>query len=171
MTVFIWREKMKYSFFLLAGLFLLSSCTTAISKDQMQTVDPAITFPALLKNPEAYRGKNVLLGGQIVNTQVREGETWVEVLQKPLDWQQQPKDTDESLGRFLIRFSDFRDPAIYAAGRKITVLGEVQGRKVLPLKELEYSYPVLAARESHLWKPEDSLSPAFHFGIGVGISR
>jgi outer membrane lipoprotein len=162
---------MRNCFFILGLFFMLLSCTSAISKDQMKTVDPAITFPALLKDPEAYKGKNVLLGGQIVNTQVKEKETWVEVLQKPLDWQQQPKDTDESMGRFLIRFSDFRDPAIYAAGRKITVLGEVLGKKLLPLKELEYSYPVLAPRESHLWKPEDSLSPAFHFGIGVGISR
>ena len=162
---------MKPFLFILGVLFLLSSCATAISKDQLQTVDPAITFPALLKNPEGFKGKNVLLGGQIVNTQVKEGETWVEVLQKPLDWQQQPKDTDESLGRFLIRFSDFRDPAIYAAGRKITVLGEVLGRKVLPLKELEYSYPVLVPRESHLWKPGDSQSPSLHFGIGVGIIR
>jgi outer membrane lipoprotein len=148
--------------------FLLSACTAAISKDQLQTVDSAITFPALLKNPEGYKGKNVLLGGQIVNTQVKKGETWVEVLQKPLDWQQRPKNTDESLGRFLIRFSDFRDPAIYAPGRQITVLGEVLGKKVLPLKELEYSYPVLAPRESHLWKPEESTSPSLHFGIGVG---
>ena len=149
-------------------LFLVSACTTAISKDQLKMADPDITFSALLRNPEAYKGKIVLLGGQIVNTEVKEGETWVEVLQKPLDWQQRPKDTDESLGRFLVRFSGFRDPAIYASGRQITVLGEVLGKKVLPLKELEYSYPVLAPRESHLWKPEEGTSPAFHFGIGVG---
>jgi outer membrane lipoprotein len=108
------------------------------------------------------------LGGDIVTTTVKEGETWVEVLQKPLDSGQKPEDTDVSYGRFLVHFRDFRDPAIYAGGRKITVLGQVQGKKVMPLKEMDYTYPVLIPRESHLWKPETKSGPLFHFGIGVG---
>ena len=37
------------------------------------------------------------------------------------------------------------------------------------LDELDYSYPVVAIREIHLWKPEEaSAPPAFHFGIGFG---
>ena len=147
----------------------LAACTQAIPKESLNKVDPNLSFQMLIKDPESYQGKNILVGGQILEVNVREGESWVEVLQKPLDWQHRPKDTDESAGRLLVRFQGFLDPAIYTAGKKITVLGEVQGKKVQPLKEMDYAYPVLIPREHHLWKPEDSSSPRFHFGIGVGV--
>ncbi len=147
----------------------LAACTPAISKKSLDKVDPNLSFQMLIKDPELYRGKNILVGGQILAVNVREGESWVEVLHKPLDWQHNPKDTDESAGRFLVRFQGFLDPAIYTAGKKITVVGEVQGKKVQPLKEMDYAYPVLTPREHFLWKPEDSTSPRFHFGIGVGV--
>jgi outer membrane lipoprotein len=146
----------------------LTACTQAIPQESLKKADPNLTFQMLIKNPEQYQGKNILAGGQILGTSTREGETWVEVLQKPLDWQHKPKDTDESFGRFLIRFEGFADPAIYTAGKKITVLGEVRGKKVQSLKDMDYAYPVLAPRDHHLWRPESGGGPMFHFGIGVG---
>jgi outer membrane lipoprotein len=131
-------------------------------------VDPALTFQELIRDPEKYSGKVTLLGGRILITTVRGGETWVEVLEQPLDWQQKPEDTDASYGRFFIRFADFRDPVIYAPGRRITVLGEVQGKIVLPITEIEYTYPVLLPREHHLWEPETGFGPSFQIGIGIG---
>jgi len=154
--------------FLMGGLALLAACAPAISKESLRQADPNITFQVLVKDPERYTGKVILLGGQIVTATVREKETWVEVLHQPLDWQHRPQDTDVSHGRFLVRFDGFLDPAIYAAGKKITVLGEVQGKKVQPLKEIEYTYPVLFPREHHLWKPESLSGPLFHIGIGIG---
>ncbi len=158
----------KLSWLIVGLVVLLSACTAAISRQGMRELDPEITFQGLLQDPNRFKGKVVLFGGQIVSTTVREGETWLEVLQKPLDSDQKPEDTDVSYGRFLVYFREFRDPAIYAAGRKITVLGEVQGKKVMSLKEMDYTYPVLIPRESHLWKPEAPRGPAFHFGIGIG---
>lgn len=160
---------MKRQVFLTLSLVaLLSACAPVISQQSLSEVDPAITFQVLIKDPEKYKGKAILQGGRIVATTIKEGETWVEVLQQPLDWQQKPEDTDVSYGRFLVRFPGFLDPAIYEAGKRITVLGEVEGRKVLPLKEMEYTYPVLLPREHHLWKPDTSMGPFFHIGIGIG---
>jgi len=147
---------------------LLSACGPVFSKQSLREVDPAITFQELIKDPQKYSGKVTLLGGRILATTVRGGETWVEVLEQPLDWQQKPEDTDVSHGRFFIRFADFRDPVIYAAGRKITVLGEVQGKIVLPLTGMEYTYPLLLPREHHLWEPESGFGPSFQIGIGIG---
>jgi len=157
----------RFIIFVLTGF--LAACTQAIPEESLKKVDPNLSFQMLIKDPESYQGKNILVGGQILGTTVREGETWVEVLQKPLDWEHKPKDTDESFGRFLIRFESFADPAIYTAGKKITVLGEVLGKKVQPLKDMDYAYPVLTPRDHYLWKPEDSSSPMFHFGVGVGV--
>jgi outer membrane lipoprotein len=147
---------------------LLSACAPVISKQSLREVDPAITFRGLIKDPEKYRGKVILQGGRILTTTVKEGEAWVEVLQQPLNWQQKPEDTDVSYGRFFIHFAEFRDPTIYAAGKRITVLGEVQGKRVLPLKEMDYTYPVLLPREHHLWEPETGLGSFFHIGIAIG---
>jgi outer membrane lipoprotein len=123
----------------------------------------------LAKDPESYRGKKILTGGQILAANAREGETWVEVLQKPLDWQNKPKDTDESYGRYLVRIPGFADPAIYSPGKKITVLGEVEGKKVQRLREMDYTYPVVFPLEHYLWKSEADGGSGFHLGIGVGV--
>jgi outer membrane lipoprotein len=53
----------------------------------------------------------------------------------------------------------------------ITVLGEVQGQRIMPLQKIEYTYPVLDPRESYLWKPEAEGGTFFHFGVGVGVVR
>jgi outer membrane lipoprotein len=156
--------------FLLAGLaVVLAACTQAISKDALRTADPALTFSRLIKSPESYRGKRILTGGEILSTSARDGETWVEVLQKPLGWRDEPEDTDESHGRFLVRIPGFADPAIYAPRKKITVLGEVEGQRVQRLKEMDYAYPVLLPLEHHLWKPPGEGDARFHFGIGAGV--
>ena len=148
---------------------LIAACAPVISQTTMSTVDPSVSFQALQQNPEAFKGRVVLLGGMIVSTTVKADETWVEVLDKPLDYQQKPANTDVSAGRFLVRFQGFMDPAIYANGRLLTVAGEVEGRKVQPIKEIQYTYPVLAPKEHYLWKPEDAYSaPRFGFGFGVG---
>ena len=131
------------TFFLIVLIPFLAACAGVISKESLREADPEITFQRLIKGPERYKGKVILVGGQILTTSVREGETWIEVLQQPLDWQQKPRETDESYGRFLVLFEKFLDPAIYAGGKKITILGEVQGKKLQPLKEMEYSYPLL----------------------------
>jgi outer membrane lipoprotein len=158
----------KPAWFILSVIALLSACASVISKQGLREADPGITFQVLLQDPDRQKGKVVLWGGEIVTTTVKEGETWIEVLQKPLNSDQKPEDTDVSYGRFLVHFRDFRDPAIYAGERKITVLGQVQGKKVMPLKEMDYPYPVLIPRESYLWKPEAKSGPFFYFGIGVG---
>jgi outer membrane lipoprotein len=156
------------AFLILMAILPVWGCATPISEQALKQADPGIAFSELVKDPEKYRGRVVLLGGQIVSTTVKEGGTWVEVVQKPLGGQHQPKDTDDSEGRFLVDYADFRDPAIYAQGRKITVVAEVRGQRTLPLKEIQYPYPVLIPRETHLWKPEDMSEPRFHLGIGVG---
>ncbi len=156
-------------FILIILAVFLTACTQAIPQESLKMADPHLTFQMLIKDPEQHKGRNILTGGQILGTSTREGETWVEVLQKPLDWQHKPKDTDESFGRFLLRFEGFADPAIYTAGKLITVVGEVKGRKVQPLKDMDYAYPVLTPRNHHLWRPESGGGgPMFHFGFGVG---
>ena len=142
---------MKKTLVLLAGLLWIFSCAP-FSKSLMDQADPSLTFGEVQKNPDAFLGKTVVWGGVIVETLNRRDETLVKVRLTDLDADTRPRNTDRSPGRFMIRYSGFLDPAIYKEGREITVAGEITGKEVLPLGSLHYVYPVVTAKEIHLWE-------------------
>jgi outer membrane lipoprotein len=148
----------------------VTGCAAVISQETLKTVDQDIRFEQILENTEAYRGKVVLLGGEIINTENVPNKTVIIVLQRSLGYNQKPDSEGESKGRFIVSTPDFLDPAIYRPRRKITVVGPVMGKEVRPLGELEYAYPVIEKKELHIWPVEGAPapSPQFHFGIGIG---
>ncbi|MDD5711274.1 MAG: Slp family lipoprotein [Smithellaceae bacterium] len=158
---------MKRMLLCLPLIIILCGCSSPLSSEWLKQAEPVLSFAELNRHPDDLRGRILILGGQIIGTSERERETWIEVLEQSLDWRHRPRGSDESQGRFLVRVKEFLDPAIYAPGRSITVIGEMEGTKVLPLKEISYTYPVLNARDYHLWRPEEEQSP-IHFSIGVG---
>ncbi len=71
-----------------AVVFFLAACALPISKESLKQVDSAVRFQAVMVDPEKYQGRTLLVGGEILATEVRPGESWVEVLERPLDrWQ------------------------------------------------------------------------------------
>ena len=136
------------------GLFSLIGCAPVISKQLRKQVTKELTLDLVLKDPEAYKGKTVLWSGVIIRSvNLKEG-TMIEVLQKPADAQGKPRDVDNSEGRFLALKTGYLDAAIYNGGRKITIVGEIHGKKVQPLGEIEYIYPLIQVKEIHLWPME-----------------
>jgi outer membrane lipoprotein len=152
-------------------LFLLlttfTACAPTISKQLRQQADQSLSFPVLAADPEAYKGKIVILGGVIAQTTTKSGQTELEIVQKNLDYFNEPETADKSEGRFLVITDRFLDPLIYKKDRKITVAGEVMGSEVRKLDELEYRYPVINSQEIKLWSETKSRVPVF-LGIGVG---
>ncbi len=141
---------------------LVAACAPAISPQLRQQVDRGLSFAQLTADPDSYRGKMVLLGGVIVQTVPKPGVTEIEILQKPLDYWDEPVDGDRSGGRFLVQAEGFHDPAIYRADRKITVVGEVAGSEVRKLEALDYRYPVIQAKAVKLWpRPFPSPPPGY----------
>jgi outer membrane lipoprotein len=160
---------MRKKFYVVAVfLLIVSACAPPFSRSTLDRVDPQISFQALSRDPESFIGKTVLVGGNILEVYVESDQTWIEILQKPLDTQQKPQYTDVSYGRFFIHFSDFRDPAIYAPGREITIVGEVAGARIQKIRDMDYVYPVILPKESHLWQPQAVMGPSFNIGIGIG---
>ena len=90
----------------------------------------------------------------------------MEVLQKPIDFQDRPTELDRSGGRFLALSDEYLDAALYAEGREVTVAGVVEGKRVQRLDEIDYSYPLIRVKKIHLWhKRTDEpygYSPRFH---------
>ncbi len=135
----------------LIALTLLSGCAPVIPEVIRRDVDRSLSFGALIQDPDAYRARTVLLGGDILSVTPLRDETELELLQRPLDAFDQPGSADASGGRFLVRQPGFLDSAVYARGRTLTLVGRVVGSVVRPIGEASYRYPVLEARAVYLW--------------------
>lgn len=148
--------------------FKLIAACSPISKELKRDVNPAVTMAQLVQNPEKFRGETVLLGGRIINSNVKKNETVLEILHFPLDYQDRPDPSIQSEGRFLVTYDRYLDPAIFAAGRAVTVVGRVAGVQTGYIGPVEYAYPVVAGRTIHLWREQIPGPPAVTFGIGIG---
>ncbi len=159
--------------FLFALLLLLSlfplGCTQVISKQAISESESNVYFQDLVRNPEKYLGRKVILGGTIVAVHNGPQEGHLEILQRPLGYQYEPELGDRTDGRFLVMYPHFIDPEVYRKDRKITVAGEVLGGRNQPLDQISYRYPVISMKENYLW-PENSYSiPQSRFSIGLGF--
>jgi outer membrane lipoprotein len=141
------------TFHLVFGLVLLivfSGCTP-ISKELRAQTDRTLSFQQVFQNPEAHKNKIVIWGGEIIETlNQKDGTTLIVILQRPLDWMEEPK-FQRSDGRFIILVEGYVDPYVFRRGRRITAAGEILGRKVMRLGELEYPYPLLRSKQIYLW--------------------
>ena len=134
---------------LLLILTLFSGCAP-ISKELRAQADRTLTFQHVFQNPEAYKGKIAIWGGEIIETiNQKDGTTLIVVLQRPLDWMEEPK-IQRSEGRFIILVEGYVDPYVFRKGRRITVAGEILGRKAMRLGELEYPYPLFLSKQIYL---------------------
>ena len=149
--------------YILLFLFvIISGCAHVISKDLRAKVDPSLSLGEVLQNPNPYKGKFVLWGGEIIQVLRQEnGTTLIEVLEWPLGWRGEPQRTVSFRGRFLLSSKESLDPRLYGRGVKITVAGEIQGsmpgEKIKSVSDPAYRYPLILSQEIHLW--EEYLSP------------
>lgn len=118
----------------------------------MQQVDERLAFQEVQSNPDGFIGKKVLWGGVIIKTINTPGETLLNIRQTDLDISTRPKSLDRSQGRFLVGYHGFLDPAIYAEGREVTVVGEIAGTQEMVLGETRYRYLIIRSEELHLWE-------------------
>jgi outer membrane lipoprotein len=147
---------MRVPVLLAAAALLGAGCaTTPFPEELTRSVDRALTLKELRADPQAHVGARVILGGNIVATVPRPGVTEIEVLSHRLGGGDVPERGDRTDGRFLVRAREFLDPAVYARGRRLTVLGTVAGVEERRVGELPYAYPVLSAERIKLW-PADT---------------
>jgi outer membrane lipoprotein len=122
-----------------------------ISKNLRRQAEPIRGFEEVRDNPGVFKGKTVILGGEIVETRVAPDRTTLVVLERRLDAWEEPKGDDPSDGRFMVRASHFLDPIVYAPGRKVTVAGTVVGVETEPVGQAPYRYVVLQGEQVYLW--------------------
>jgi outer membrane lipoprotein len=135
----------------LALAVVLGGCASAFPREVMRDVATAVTAADLRRDPVVYKGARVIVGGEILSTQPKTGQTEIELLARRLRDDDSPEQSDRSPGRLLLRSPDFLDPAVYAPGRRITVIGTVSGEEERKVGELPYRYPVITVERIRLW--------------------
>ncbi len=120
-----------------------------------------------MEKPEAYAGKTVLWGGEILRVENAKEGTTLEILEVPTDSAGEPKKRTDTQGRYLIFTERYLDPAVYRSGGQLTTVGLIKGKIVRPLEsgKMDYTYPFLIARYIYLWP---LVQPPLFLGPSVG---
>lgn len=159
--------------FLLLCSLIFSSCgPKVIPEDLERKVEKEISFQEVKKNPESYKGRRILVGGEIIEIRNLQGKTEIEILQKPLGRDRAPMNVDESGGRFVLIHPSFLDPSVFRSGRRLTAVGLVEGGRSEQVGEAEMLQPVLQSEHIHLWPPGEGgrSEPSIGIGLGFGFS-
>lgn len=131
-------------------LFCLAGCTHIISDKSLTRADRSIRFSELRHDPDAFRGKFVILGGLITGIRQNKERVQLEVIEYPLDIEEMPDPSSKSGGRFLVNLPPDVGYATFKPGILVTMAGEVAGKVIKPLENVEYTYPVLVVTEIHI---------------------
>ena len=151
-------------------ILLLSACASGPTFNA-GGADRTLTPSSVAARPQLATGKSVQWGGTILSTTNLKDSTQIEVLAYPLDTDGRPQDSSNPLGRFILEQAGYLEPATYAEGRQLTVVGTVTGTQVGQVGESDYNYPHIAARQLYLWpanQGRDSVGVGGYIGIGVG---
>ncbi len=131
---------------------LLLSCSYPISRGIREEARKDVDFRTVLENPGAYKGSVVIWGGQIIQSLNHPDGTELIILEIPLDYSEHPERISNSQGRFIAKTKDFLDPAVYQAGRKVTVAGPIAGAETKTIGQVPYRYPVVSLLQIVLWR-------------------
>ena len=131
----------------LAIAALLAACATAPRPLQGQY---STLVPEQAASQQAT-GERVRWGGRIVAVEPHADRSCFEVVSLPLTVTGRPRDVDRSQGRFVACRQGFYEPEVFAAGREITISGQVEGFETRMVGEFDYRYPRVAADVVYLW--------------------
>lgn len=145
-----------------ACCLLLSGCASS-RRDAVQLeyqpppelqsqVEQRISFANVKADPVAYKGRIILLGGEVLTAKRLADRTRLEILHLPLNEFNEPTmNRSASQGRFIAFQKEFLDPATVPPGTRVTVAGEVTGSTEGDLDEMRYTYVTLEIRHLQVW--------------------
>jgi outer membrane lipoprotein len=151
-------------------ILILCGCAPVLSQAVTDASDRNVLFGDLQRNTDRYIGKSVLFGGTIIWVGNDPEGGWAEILQRPLGFRMEPEMDDQTGGRFLLLTNEILDEQIFSKGRKITLVGKVEGKEPRSLDKISYDYPLLRVQEYHLWPLSQNRTgpgPDFHFSLGI----
>jgi starvation-inducible outer membrane lipoprotein len=157
---------------LLPGVFmwvLLTGCAGRIPLQLAEQISWNLAFPEIRRQPEAYRGWVVALGGTVAHIDAVEDGYRVVVSELPLDGSSRPRPAVNQLprGMFIVLIRRPVAPSALRPGVELTVVGEIRGASAAPEAAGTAALPLLEARHIHVWRP--SWWPRFQLGVSGDI--
>lgn len=147
---------------LLFPLLLLSCASSDLVPREMESqIARDVSFQDMKANPERFKGRLVVIGGQVLAVKASKDRTEIEVLQLPLDRSDKPIPIlTRSQGRFLAVQKDFLDPAKVPPGGNISLIGEVVGGTTRPVDQGNtYTYPTFEIKTLKVWPKQRAYGP------------
>jgi starvation-inducible outer membrane lipoprotein len=138
-------------------LWGLAGCTSVVPEALRGEVDRGLTYALLAQDPEGYRGRTVVVGGEVLRVRPAGRDLVLTLTERPLS----PVDESPMLGRAsggdLVVQVPGAARAEFREGFAITVVGVVLGRESA---EDPASPPRLEARHIQLWAVGRARLPA-----------
>ena len=154
---------MKYpALMLLLFSALLVACAGNVPRAISEKPATPLSVPEARRAEAGLSGAAIRWGGTIARIENRQTETWIEIVDRPLDRYGRPLETDRSGGRFLVRVQEFLDPQVYATGRQVTVAGTLEKNLQRNIGDHPYTYPLVKAGAVYLWPPLKEWSPYYY---------
>ncbi len=147
---------------LLLFLLTLGGCGSVLPKDVLYGVNYEVDYAQLKASPGIHTGKTVIVGGMILENELNNAGTVLEILKYTLDNRDEPQNPDEVNGRFLARTGQLLDPSIYKEGRLVTLVATLRGVEARPLQKISYSYPVFEIVELYLVPERQTEWPGYY---------
>jgi starvation-inducible outer membrane lipoprotein len=141
----------------IVGFVVLSgsgACATIPGKFVRQA-EPGVTLTSLTNDPQAYRGKVVVLGGVVVAQEQEAGRVWLLVKNRPLDADYVPhlpsSPNESEASDYWVVLSPGSLPKNYKNWSELTVVGRVSDERPLQHGRGTGKEPVLAAMYLRGW--------------------
>jgi outer membrane lipoprotein len=149
---------------LLLGLWPLAAAGSPVPTDLYAEVDHALRPATVLADPEAYRGRTLLLGGVVERTVSDAAGVTLEINGMQLDRDDRPELPDPGQGRFAASGMHL-DGARLQPGRLVTLVGKVAGKiggaaSMVPHLQIQFIHPWPTAAEQAAALPS-SCSPGY----------
>jgi outer membrane lipoprotein len=148
---------------------LLAGCGARIPATLQSQVSWELGFAEIRRQPEAYIGRLVALGGSVLQIEAVDQGYRAVVSELPLDpSRHRPVANQPPRGLFLLLLPRRTLPPDLRPGREVTVVGEVLGKGTLTGAAEAEALPLLEERHTHVWG--SSWWPQIYIGIGGGIA-
>jgi outer membrane lipoprotein len=131
----------------LVAAALLAACATVPGPLRGQY---AAVYPAQAATSGAT-GARVRWGGQVVGVHNEANQSCFEIVGKALSHDGRPLMRDRSEGRFIACRAGFYDPAVFTAGREVTIVGTISSFETRRIGDYDYRYPRVSADAVYLW--------------------
>ena len=134
----------------LLSAVLLPACASQIPEQTRSASSRNSPEASARAGTQRFNGEHVRWGGTIAAVEKRESQTWIEVDRCHLSNNGMPGKSHRE-GQFLARLEGNVDPAMYARGRHLTVVGDLENENSGAIDGYAYQQPVVNVEMHHLW--------------------